>query len=215
MEGDKDIKRVEIEQMHMEGDKDIKPVEIGQRIEIEHMHDKESIINKNQSINPNDLPLEERKVISENHHDGGKMRVKCVKCGIIDDLKEDDIKLLAHVVKRYNQKANPVDYVAVLSVIKGLCTDNDKHIFIFDESFEKGVADTIKEYNDAIKQNVERKVALDKICIQIEETNNELKELEKKKEYMLAEMSAGGMLIDNIELKFLKLTGTEDMEIWK
>lgn len=162
-----------------------------------------------------DLPLEERKVISENHHDGGKMRVKCVKCGIIDDLKEDDIKLLAHVVKRYNQKANPVDYVAVLSVIKGLCTDNDKHIFIFDESFEKGVADTIKEYNDAIKQNVERKVALDKICIQIEETNNELKELEKKKEYMLAEMSAGGMLIDNIELKFLKLTGTEDMEIWK
>lgn len=183
----------------MEGDKDI---------EIE-----QSLIGKEQIV-ANDLPLEERKV-PENHHDGGKMRVKCVKCGIIDDLKEDDIKLLAHVVKRYNQKANPVDYVAVLSVIKGLCTDNDKHLFIFDESFEKSVADTIKECHDAIAKNAERKVALDKVYIQIEEISNELKELEKNKEYMLAEMSAGGILIDNVKLKFLKLTGTEDMEIWK
>ena len=173
------------------------------------------LIDKDQDIFSNDLTLEERKKTSENSHNGGKMRVKCVKCGIIDDLKEDDIKLLAHVVKRYNQKANPVDYVAVLSVIKGFCTDNDKHLFIFDESFEESVANTIKEYQDAMAKNIEIKIALSKVCSQIEETNNALKELDKKKEYMLAEMAAGGILIDNVKLKFLKLTGNEDMEIWK
>ncbi len=172
-----------------------------------------TLVNKDQETHL--IHLEERKMISEDHHNGGKMRVKCVKCGIIDDLKEDDIKLLAHIVKRYNQKANPVDYVAVLSIIKGFCTDGDKHLFVFDESFEKNVAETIREFNEATKQNVERRISLDKVCIQIEETSNVLKELEKNKEYILAEMAAGGILVDNVKLKFLKLTGTEDMDIWK
>lgn len=143
------------------------------------------------------------------------MKVKCAKCNLEDDVNEDDVKLLAHVVKKYNPKPRPGDYMAILSIIKGNCTDGEKHIFIFNGSFDQDVTTTIKEYEDAIKQNVERKVALDKVGIQIEETSNTLKEFEKKKEYMLAEMAAGGILIDNIKLKFLKLTGTEDMEIWK
>lgn len=143
------------------------------------------------------------------------MKVKCTKCQLEDDVNEEDVKLLAHVVKKYNPKPRPGDYIAVLSIIKGNCTDGDKHIFIFNGPFCQDVADTIKEHEDAIKQNVERKVALNKICTQIEETINVLKGFEKKKEYILTEMTAGGMLADDIKLKFLKLTGTEDMEIWK
>lgn len=143
------------------------------------------------------------------------MKVKCEKCQLEDDVNEEDVKLLAHVVKKYNPKPRPEDYMAILSVIKGNCTDGEKHIFVFNGPFCKDVLGTIKEYNDAIKQNVERKVALDKVCTQIEEISNALKELEKNKEYMLAEMAAGGILVDNVKLKFLKLTGTEDMEIWK
>ena len=143
------------------------------------------------------------------------MKVKCEKCQLEDDVNEEDVKLLSHVVKKYNPKPRPGDYVAVLSIIKGNCSNGDKHLFTFNGSFDQDVVTTIKEYNDAIKQNVERKITLDKVCIQIEETNEVLKELEKKKEYILAEMTAEGMLIDNIKLKFLKLTGTEDMEIWK
>lgn len=143
------------------------------------------------------------------------MKVKCEKCQLEDEINEDDVKLLAHVVKKYNPKPRPRDYMAVLSIIKGNCSNGDKHMFIFNGSFDQDVADTIKEYEDVIKQNVERKVALDKIHIKIEEASNVLKELEKKKEYLLAEMSAGGILADNIKLKFLKLTGTEDMSIWK
>ncbi len=143
------------------------------------------------------------------------MKVKCEKCQLEDDVNEDDVKLLAHVVKKYNPKPRPGDYMAVLSIIKGNCADGEKHLFIFNGPFDQDVATTIKEYEDAIKQNVVIKIALDKVCAHIEETSNALKELEKKKEYMLAEMSAGGILIDNVKLKFLKLTGTEDMEIWK
>lgn len=143
------------------------------------------------------------------------MKVKCAKCNLEDDVNEDDVKLLAHVVKKYDPKPRPGDYMAVLSIIKGNCTDGEKHVFIFNGSFDQDVATAIKEYEDAIKQNVEKKVVLNKICLQIEETSNVLKELEKKKEYMLAEMAAGGILIENVKLKFFKLTGMEDMEIWK
>lgn len=143
------------------------------------------------------------------------MKVKCEKCQLEDDVNEEDVKLLAHVVKKYNPKPRPGDYMAVLSIIKGNCSDGEKHVFVFNGSFDQDVESTIKEYEDAIRQNVERKVALDKVCTQIEDASNILKEFEKKKKYLLAEMSAGGILIDNIKLKFLKLTGTEDMEIWK
>ena len=143
------------------------------------------------------------------------MKVKCTKCELEDDVNEDDVKLLAHVVKKYNHKPRPEDYSAILSIIKGNCTDGGKHLFIFNGSFCEDVANTIKEYEDAIAKNVETKIALDKVCFHIEEVDNSLKELEKKREYMMAEMAAGGILVDNIKLKFLKLTGTEDMEIWK
>lgn len=143
------------------------------------------------------------------------MKVKCEKCQLEDDVNEEDVKLLAHVIKKYNPKPMPGDYMAVLSIIKGNCSDGEKHLFVPNGSFCKDVVVTIKEYEDAIRQNVEKKIALDKVCTQIEETSNTLKEFEKNKEYILAEMAAGGILIDNIKLKFLKLTGTEDMEIWK
>lgn len=143
------------------------------------------------------------------------MKVKCEKCQLEDDVNEEDVKLLAHVVKKYNPKPRPGDYMAILSIIKGNCSDGEKHAFILNGTFCQDVVDTIKEYNEAIKQNVERKITLDKVCLHIEETSNVLKELEKKKEYILAEMTAEGILIDNVKLKFLKLTGTEDMEIWK
>lgn len=143
------------------------------------------------------------------------MKVKCTKCNLEEDISEEDVKLLAHVAKKYNPKPRPEDYMAILSIIKGDCPNGEKHLFTFNGSFCQDITNTIKEYEDAIRQNVGRKIALDKICSQIEDTSNELKEFEKNKEYVLAEMRAGGMLIENIRLKFLKLTGMEDMSIWK
>lgn len=150
-----------------------------------------------------------------------RMKIKCVKCKLEDTLTEEDIKLLAHVVKRYNQKPSPNDYTAVMSIIKGNCTDGKKHLFVFDETFDKTVADMLKEYKDAIVANVVRKETLEKVCLQIAETINQIKslqsslgELEKKKEYTTAEMRAGGILVNNIKLKFMNTTGTDDTDMW-
>lgn len=150
-----------------------------------------------------------------------RMKIKCVKCKLEDTLTEDDIKLLAHVVKRYNHKPSPNDYTAVMSIIKGNCTDGKKHLFVFDETFDKAVADMLKEYKDAIAANVVRKETLEKVCLQIVETINQIKslqsslgELEKKKEYTTAEMRAGGILVNNIKLKFMNTTGTDDTDMW-
>jgi len=149
------------------------------------------------------------------------MKIKCVKCKREDELGEEDVKLLAHIVKRYNLRPKPGDYTAVLSIIKGDCADNKKHIFIFDEIFDAEVAGVIKESKEAIMANVLRKENLEKIDNTIIETTNQikslesaLKELEKKKEYTISEISTGGMLIENIKLKFEKITGTPDMEMW-
>lgn len=153
---------------------------------------------------------------------GDILKVKCVKCQVVDELKEDDIKLLAHIVKRYNPNPRPIDYTGVLSVIKGICTDGEKHIFVFDEDFDKDISGIIQEYNHALNANVIRKEDLEKVSLsifditdQIKSLESNLQELEKKKEYIIAEMRSGGILIDSIKLKFLKLTGTDDMSMWE
>lgn len=149
------------------------------------------------------------------------MKIKCAKCKIEEPLNEEDVKLLGHIVKRYNSKPSPTDYTAVLSIIKGQCTDGNKHLFIFHEDFDNDVANLIQEYNNAITANITRKENLEKIQIQTIETAEQIKnlqsaleELDKKKEYTISEMSTGGILIENLKLKFEKMTGSDSVEMW-
>lgn len=150
------------------------------------------------------------------------MKIKCVVCKKEDELMEEDTKLLAHVIKKYNDKPRPTDYTEVLSIIKGNnCVENKRCIWIFHEDFDNAVAGTLKDHKDAIAANVARKETLEKVYVSITETTNQikslesaLKDLEKKKEYILSEMNTGGMLIENIKLEFMKLTGTDDTTIW-
>lgn len=159
---------------------------------------------------------------SEENGKDVKMRVKCAKCKKVEGLTGEEVRFLAQVAGRYKSKLSPVDYTAILSIIKDNCTkEGDKHLFIFDESFDKDVADTIKEYNDAVNANVVRKEDLEKTMNLIVETNDQikslestLKELEEKKEQFIAEMRSGGILIDDIKSKFESITGTADIEMW-
>lgn len=151
-----------------------------------------------------------------------KMRVKCVKCKKVEGLTVEEVRFLAQVAGKYKPKPKPLDYTAILSIIKENCTEEgDKHLFMFDESFDKDVADTVKEYNDAINANVVRKESLEKTenliigtSDQIKSLERTLKELEEKKEQFIIEMKSGGILIDDIKSKFEKLTGTTDVETW-
>ena len=74
------------------------------------------------------------------------MKIKCAKCDFEDELTEDDVKLLGHIVRRFNNSPNPIDYISVLSIIKGKCQDGEKHAIMFHESFDQEIADIIAEY---------------------------------------------------------------------
>lgn len=149
------------------------------------------------------------------------MKIKCVKCKKEEDIGEEDVKLLAHVVKKYNLKPRPGDFTAVLSIIKGNCSDDKKHSFIFHEDFDKEIADIIQEYKNAVTANIVRKENIEKTENFISDINKQIKslqsnmiELEKKKAHITSEMNAGDILIDNIKMKFEKLTGDENVDIW-
>lgn len=140
---------------------------------------------------------------------------------MVEKLDDEDVRLLSHIVHRYHDKVSPIDFLGVLCVIKGFCSNDKKHTFIFEESFEKEVSDTIGEYEQALAKNAERRDTIVKLAKLIHDTANQikslessLKDLEKKKEFTNAEIGTGEMLVENVKLKFAKLTGSEDMNMW-
>lgn len=156
------------------------------------------------------------------------MRIKCIKCEVEEELEEEDTKLLGHIVKRYNPNPKPNDYLLVLNVIKGDCTDNNKHIYIFHEAFDKTIASLIKEHNDLCVTNAARdktildidssmstiKTNIEDLKYKIASLESQLKECIRKKEGTTTEIKGMEVLINETRLRFEKLTGTQDMKMW-
>lgn len=156
------------------------------------------------------------------------MNIKCIKCETEEILTEEDTKLLGHIVRRYNPKPKPNDYIMVLNIIKGDCTDGKKHIYIFDESFDRIIAGLIKEHTELHVTNDARhkavleldnlmstiKANIEDLKSKINASETQLKECIRKKEGIIAETKGTEMLIGDVELKFEKLTGNPDMKIW-
>lgn len=156
------------------------------------------------------------------------MIVKCIKCETEEELGEEDTKLLGHVVRRYNSNPKPDDYLLVLNIIKGDCTDKNKHIYIFHEAFDKTIANLIKEHNDLCATNATRdktisdidssmnviKVNIEDFKSKITALESQLKECIRKKEGTTTEIKGAEVLINETNLKFERLTGTLDMKMW-
>lgn len=156
------------------------------------------------------------------------MRIKCIKCETIEELDEEDTKLLGHVVRRYNPEPKPNDYIMVLNVIKGNCTDGNKHIYVFDSTFDKAIANLIKEYNDLCATNTTRdktisgidssmntiKTHIEDFKSKITALESQLKDCIRKKEGTITEIKGAEVLINETKLSFEKLTGSQDMKIW-
>lgn len=156
------------------------------------------------------------------------MRIKCIKCEKEEELEEDDIKLLGHIVRRYNPNPKPNDYLMVLNVIKGDCTDNKKHIYIFHEIFDKTIATLIKEHSDLCTTNAARdktildidgsmntiKANIEDFKSKIAALESQLKDCIRKKEGITTEIKGTDVLINETKLRFEKLTGTPDMKMW-
>lgn len=110
------------------------------------------------------------------------MRVKCAKCKKVEELSDDEIEYLVNIAKKYNEDVSPNDYTAILSIIKGKCTDGKKHLYIYDEEFSKYVADLIEEYGKLNENNATKDKEMSDILQKIEELKNEIQNLDRKRD---------------------------------
>lgn len=142
------------------------------------------------------------------------MRVRCAKCKIVEDLGQEEIERLVNITKTYSDNVSPNDYTAILSIIKGRCTDGKKHIYIYDETFSKTVADLVGEYNKLCENNVAKEKEVSDALEKIESLRNEIEDLVSKRISAIQEISNIGIAIDNVISTFEKETGTRDVKMW-
>lgn len=143
------------------------------------------------------------------------MKVKCIKCETVEDLSKEDIEFLISILRKYNSgDIVPSDYISLLSVVKGRCTDDKKHIFIYDEEFTKNVADLIDLYNNLCADNAAREKELSEILQKIENYKKEIGELSKSRYDKIAEVDDINAKINKVLKTFEETTGTNDVKMW-
>ncbi len=142
------------------------------------------------------------------------MRVKCVKCKTVEEIIKEDMEKLINTAKMYNEDIDPNDYTAILSVIKGRCTDGKKHLYIYEEEFSKKIAELITEHNELCENNLNKTSELSDTVKKIESLKDEIKNMDNKRINIIKEIGDIGNDIDNIVETFEKETGTKNMKIW-
>lgn len=142
------------------------------------------------------------------------MQVECVKCKKVEELSEDDLNFLLNAAKRYTDEISPNDFTAILSVTKGKCSDNKKHIFIFHEDFSKKIAGLIEEYDKLSSNNIVKEKELSDILKKIEDLKNEIKNLEEKRDVDTKDIDDLNKAIADLMVIFEKETGTRDVKMW-
>jgi hypothetical protein len=146
--------------------------------------------------------------------DGYDMKIKCAKCKSVEELGQDEIEYLVNIATKYTDDISPNDYTAILSVIKGKCTDGKKHIYIYDEEFSRHVANLIDEHDKLSKNSAIKKKDISDTLEKIENLKNEIEKLGEKRDDLVNEIAELDKNIDESVVKFEKETGTRDMKIW-
>jgi predicted nucleic acid-binding Zn-ribbon protein len=140
--------------------------------------------------------------------------VKCAKCKNVEELGKDEIEHLVNTAKTYNDEVSPNDYTAILSIIKGKCTDGKKHLYIYDETFSRTIADLVAEHSKLCENNAAKEKELSETLQKIEDLKNEIKNLGDKRESSIQEIGNINMAIDSIVATFEKETGTRNVKMW-
>jgi hypothetical protein len=143
-----------------------------------------------------------------------KMIVKCVRCKLVEKLSQDEIERLVNTAKTYNEEVSPNDYTAILSIIKGKCTDGKKHLYIYDEAFSKTVADLVLEHNKLCENNAAKEKEVSETLQKIEDLKNEIKNLSDKRDNDIKEIGDINMAIDGVIETFEKETGARNVKMW-
>jgi uncharacterized coiled-coil DUF342 family protein len=142
------------------------------------------------------------------------MRVKCAKCKNVEELGKEEIDHLVNTAKTYNEEVSPNDYTAILSIIKGKCTDGKKHLYIYDETFSKTVANLVVEHDKLYENNAAKDKEVSDTLQKIEDLKNEIKNLSDKRDKTIQDISNIHYAIDDVIATFEKETGTRNVKMW-
>ena len=142
------------------------------------------------------------------------MKIKCAKCKLVEELSQDEIERLVSTSQIYNEEVSPNDYTAILSIIKGKCTDGKKHLYIYDETFSKTVADLVTEYNELCENNAAKEKEISDALQKIETLKGEIENLQNKRDNDIKEISNINRDIDSVIITFEKETGTRNVKMW-
>jgi cell division protein FtsB len=142
------------------------------------------------------------------------MRVKCVKCNIVEELRKDEIEHLVNITKMYNEEISPAEYTTILSIIKGRCTGGKKHLYVYDDMFTKNIAGLIAEHNKLHDNIAIKEKELSDVLQKIESLTDEIQNLNKKRDDTIKEIGDINTTINNVMETFEKETGTRYINIW-
>lgn len=135
------------------------------------------------------------------------MKIHCAKCGIDEELKQEEVKEASNFILNNNLEA--IDYLSYFSLKRGKKCDNKKsHIFLFDSKWQE---DIIKLTRD-IKDNEQKYTLNEKL---IEEMQGKVKQLEHQIETKVTENSDINLKKNNIINQILETTGNDRLELWK
>jgi len=142
------------------------------------------------------------------------MIVKCIKCKTVEELTQDEIGYLVNIANKYTDEVSPNDYTGILSIIKGKCTDGKKHLYVYDETFSKHVADLIGEHKKLCENNASKEKELSDTLQKIEDLKNEIKNLGEKRDDTVKEIENISRFTNIVKETFGKVTGSQDMKMW-
>jgi predicted nuclease with TOPRIM domain len=142
------------------------------------------------------------------------MIVKCIRCESVEELSPEEIERLINIAKTYGEDVGPNDFIGILSIIKGKCTDGKKHLYIYEETFSKHVADIIAEHDKLCENNSAKEKELSDTLQRIEDLKNEIKNLGEKRDDTIKEIEDINRITNIVKITFEKVTGTQDMKIW-
>ena len=140
------------------------------------------------------------------------MKLKCLKCGERLDIDKDDIKSVAQMIERHNLDVTV--FLDSLSPVGGKCKDGDRHIYEFDDEFDKIIHDLAKDYIGIKSGIISETKECNDMCIVRKELGDKLRDISESIENKIDKIKQFEIDIEKIQQKCEDLTGTSNIELW-
>ena len=150
------------------------------------------------------------------------MKVICGECKKVKEITEEESKKIADILLMYNKDFKYDNITRLVSMLEGrTCNDEQEHLYIFHDDFEKIIDTNVKEYkilcDDKLKLDNRENgflFKLETITEELKNVKNELEYTENQLNEIPEERKNLDIKISNLVNEFEKLTGFTDYSIF-